>query len=58
MATQTDEFYERIRKSHSVVSYVELIAPDQEAQLLKVLEGEVLKPLAAEVPAHEPSDDD
>lgn len=41
MATQTDEFYERIRRSHSVVSYVELIAPDQEARILKVLEGEV-----------------
>ena len=27
-------------------------------QQVKVLEGEVLKPLAAEVPAHEPSDDD
>ncbi len=41
MATQTDEFYDRIRRSHSVVSYVELIAPDQETRTLKVLEGEV-----------------
>ena len=49
MATQTDEFYDRIRRSHEVVSYVELIAPDQEAQILKVLEGEVACDRTAQV---------
>lgn len=41
MGTQTDEFYYRIRRSHEVISYVEMIAPDQEARTLKVLDGEV-----------------
>lgn len=41
MATQTDDFYYRIRRSHQVVSYVELVSADQESRLLKVLEGEV-----------------
>lgn len=49
MATQTDEFYRRIRRSHNVVSYVELIAPDQEAQPLRVLEGEVSVDRTAQV---------
>ena len=41
MGAQTDEFYERIRASHTVVSYVDMIAPDQEARRLLVLDGEV-----------------
>jgi hypothetical protein len=49
VGTQTDEFYRRIRLSHEVVSYVEMIAPDQEARLLKVLEGEVACDRTAQV---------
>lgn len=49
MGTQTDEFYRRIRLSHEVVSYVEMIAPDQEAKLLKVLDGEVAVDRSAQV---------
>lgn len=49
MATQTDEFYRRIRLSHESFSYVEMIAPDQEARLLKVLEGEVAVDRSAQV---------
>lgn len=41
MGTQTDEFYKRIRLSHESFSYVEMIAPDQEARILEVIEGEV-----------------
>jgi hypothetical protein len=41
VGTQTDEFYERIRLSHEVISYVEMIAPDQEARILNVLDGDV-----------------
>lgn len=42
MANQTDEFYNEIKgRSHKVVSYVEVIAPDQEARLLQVIDGEV-----------------
>lgn len=39
--TQTEEFYTRLRLSHEVISYVEMIAPDQEAKKLQVLDGEV-----------------
>lgn len=49
MASQTDEFYRRIRRSHNVISRVELIAPDQEAQPLRVLEGEVAVDRTAQV---------
>lgn len=49
MGTQTDEFYRRIRLSHEVISYVEMIAPDQEAQLLAVIEGEVACDRTAQV---------
>lgn len=49
MGTQTDEFYRRIRLSHEVISFVEMIAPDQEAQLLAVLEGEVACDRTAQV---------
>lgn len=41
MGTQTDEFYERIRESHEVISYVDMIAPDQETQRLQVVDGDV-----------------
>lgn len=49
MGTQTDEFYRRIRFSHEVISYVEMIAPDQESQPLKVLDGEVAVDRSAQV---------
>jgi hypothetical protein len=49
VATQTDEFYYRIRRSHEVVSYVELVTPDQEVQLLRVIEGEVAVDRTAQV---------
>jgi len=49
VATQTDEFYYRIRRSHTVVSYVDLIAADQETRRLKVLEGEVACDRTAQV---------
>jgi len=49
VASQTDEFYRRIRRSHNVISRVELIAPDQEAQPLRVLEGEVAVDRTAQV---------
>lgn len=41
MATQTDEFYRRLRFSHEVVSYVDVIAPDQETKRLLTLDGDV-----------------
>lgn len=49
MGSQTDEFYRRIRLSHEPWSYVEMIAPDQEARLLKVLDGEVAVDRTAQV---------
>jgi hypothetical protein len=49
VGTQTDEFYERIRRSHTVVSYVDMIAPDQEARRLQVLDGEVQADRTAQV---------
>lgn len=49
MGSQTDEFYYRLRRSHEVVSYVELVAPDQEARPLKVLDGEVACDRTAQV---------
>lgn len=41
MATQSVEFYERLRKSHTSISYVDVIAPDQETIRLKLIDGEV-----------------
>jgi hypothetical protein len=41
MATQSEEFYERLRKSHTSISFVDVIAPDQETVRLKLLDGEV-----------------
>lgn len=41
MATQSVEFYERLRKSHTSISYVDVIAPDQETIRLKLVDGEV-----------------
>lgn len=41
MGIMTDEFYERLRRSHTVFSYVDVISPDQETQRLKVVGGEV-----------------
>jgi hypothetical protein len=49
VASQSDEFYRRIRRSHRVVSYVEMIAPDQEARTLRVLDGEVSCDRSAQV---------
>jgi hypothetical protein len=45
----TDEFYRRIRLSHEVVSYVDLIAPNQETRPLLVVEGEVAVDRTAQV---------
>lgn len=45
----TDEFYTRIRLSHEVISYVVMVAPDQESQPLLVLEGEVAVDRTAQV---------
>lgn len=41
MGRQTDRFYEAIRKSHTIVSYVDVIAPDQEVIRLPALDGQV-----------------
>ena len=41
MGTMTDEFYERLRLSHEVISYVDVIAPDQEVKRLLILDGDV-----------------
>lgn len=49
MGAQTDEFYDEIRKSHTVVSYVDVIAPNQEAHRLLVLDGEVACDRTAQV---------
>jgi hypothetical protein len=49
VGTQTDEFYERIRLSHEVISYVDMIAPDQEIQKLLITEGDVSCDRSAQV---------
>lgn len=49
MASQTDEFYDRIRRSHTVVSYVDVISPDQEVHRLLALDGEVACDRTAQV---------
>lgn len=49
MTTQTDEFYKRIRLSHEVVSYIEMVTPDQETLPLLALEGEVAVDRSAQV---------
>lgn len=41
MARQTERFYEAIRKSHRVISWVDVIAPDQEVVRLPAIEGQV-----------------
>lgn len=41
MGRQTDRFYEAIRKSHRVISYVDVIGPDQEVRRLPTLDGQV-----------------
>lgn len=41
MARQTDRFYEAIKKSHQVISWVDVIAPDQEVVRLPAIEGQV-----------------
>jgi hypothetical protein len=41
MARQTDFFYESIRKSHRVISWIDVIAPDQEVVQLPAIDGQV-----------------
>lgn len=41
MARQTDRFYESIRKSHRIISWIDVIAPDQEVVRLPAIEGQV-----------------
>lgn len=41
MGQQTDRFYEELRRSHVVISYVDVIAPDLETRRLHVTDGEV-----------------
>jgi hypothetical protein len=45
----TDEFYDEIRRSHTVRSYVDVISPDQEAVRLLALDGDVACDRAAQV---------
>lgn len=49
MGSQTDEFYDRIRKSHTAFSYVDMVAPDQEARRLLAIEGQVSVDRSAQV---------
>jgi hypothetical protein len=41
MARMSDRFYKEIRKSHKVVSYVDVISPDNETVRLHALDGSV-----------------
>lgn len=41
MARQTDEFYAEIRRSHTVISYVDVIGADLEIIRLSAIDGEV-----------------
>lgn len=41
MARQTDRFYEAIRKSHTIISWIDVIAPDQEVVRLPAIDGQV-----------------
>lgn len=41
MATQSEEFYTRLRKSHTSIAYVDVVAPDQESIRLKLIDGDV-----------------
>lgn len=41
MPSQTDRFYEEIRKSHKIISYVDVIGADQETISLPALDGQV-----------------
>ncbi|MFF5973749.1 DUF5047 domain-containing protein [Streptomyces sp. NPDC012769] len=41
MATQSDRFYEEIKRSHTIVSWIDVISPDQEEVRLPAVEGQV-----------------
>lgn len=41
MARQTDRFYQEIRRSHTIISWVDVIAPDQEVVRLQAIDGQV-----------------
>lgn len=41
MAGQTDRFYRAIRKSHQIISWIDVISPDQEILRLPAVEGQV-----------------
>lgn len=49
MGGMTDEFYDEIRKSHTVLSWVDVISPDQEVKKLSVVDGEVSCDRSAQV---------
>jgi hypothetical protein len=41
MARQSDRFYDSIRKSHTIVSWVDVTSPDQETITLPTMDGQV-----------------
>lgn len=41
MATQSDRFYQEIKRSHTIVSWIDVISPDQEVVRLPAVEGQV-----------------
>lgn len=41
MGRQTDRFYEAIRKSHTIISWIDVISPDQEIIRLPAIDGQV-----------------
>lgn len=52
MASQTDRFYAEIRKSHTAVSYVEVVTPDLEVTRLPITDGAVDCDRTAQVRRH------
>lgn len=49
MGNMTDRFYRELRRSHTVVTYINVIAPDLESVRLKVVDGEVACDRTAQV---------
>lgn len=41
MARQTDRFYEAIRRSHTIISWIDVISPDSEMVRLPAVDGQV-----------------
>lgn len=52
MASQTDRFYAEIRKSHTAVSYVEVVTPDLEVTRLQITDGSVDCDRSAQIRRH------